>query len=60
MLTKELKELKESHWLWKKMSDDAFELMNDEFDKHAPLEENSDNEYYMLKAIEREHTKGLL
>jgi hypothetical protein len=58
MLSKELKETKESYWRWRSMTDDEFELMNDEFEKHTvnlPHEE----QYYMIKAIEREHTKHL-
>lgn len=60
-MTKEQKELKNNHWLWRYMTDKEFELMDDEFETHCqqlPLEEyNSSKGYFLVKAIEREHTK---
>lgn len=47
-----------THWLWRYMTDEEFDVMNDEMEKHCrPLAGGSEEQYYMIKAIEKEHTE---
>lgn len=47
--------VKNDHWLWSYMTEQEFSLMDSEMDIHAQGL-TGDALYYMMKAIEQEHT----